>query len=620
MSRRSGPAIIYDMLTKFITALVLMTAPVQAAEPPALQGLGALVDEHVTAAMAEEKIPGVAVTVVADGERVVHKGYGWADTERRVPVDPERTRFLIGSETKLFAAQAALQLVRAGRLTLDADVNTYLKTFTVRDTYPGRPVTLRHLLTHTAGFDEDYVVGSGADVLPLGEALAAHQPARVRPPGTGVSYSNYGVALAGYLVQTVSGMPFEEYVKRQVFEPLGMKESVAACGGLRGTKAYLADGTPTPVDCADFAASGAGPASTASDMAVYLQAQLSQDGRLGTGIAAEMQRRQYSEHPGLAGMGFIWEERPYKGHRLLFKGGDMPGMHAFMFLLPEQGIGVHVMANGDGTGRHGLDGFALVEKIIDRYLPKTAPPAVTAPAGASSRAYEGWYQSSGVSRGSLLRVQALADTPVHVTATADGGVVTTGLGGGERRWIQFEPGVFQQEGGWSRIAFPEPGQLALGGSTVVFDRIGPLEHSWLHLGLMAWALAVSVIAVVAYPVALAVRRIRGRAVQGPWAPRLAAWLGGVAVTVVVAGFGSLLADQSRALPMVLQAAPALIALLVLATLTVALAAALSVCAVIAWWRRWWRPAARIGYTLVTTGVVAFAVVAVLYNFVGPPYT
>ncbi len=608
------------MLLKLMTALALMAAPAQAVGPPALPGLGTLVDAHVTAVMAEDKVPGVAVTVVAGGERVVHQGYGWADAERRVPVDPESTRFLIGSETKLFTAQAALQLVDAGRLDLDADVNAYLKSFRIVDAYPGHPVTLRHLLTHTAGFDEDYVVGSGADVLPLGEALAAHQPARVRPPGTGVSYSNYGVALAGYLVQVVSGMPFEKYVERQVFQPLGMDDSVIACGGLRGTKAYLVDGTPTAVDCADFAASGAGPASTAADMAVYLQAQVSRDARLGPGVAAEMQRRQYSEHPSLAGMGFMWEERPYKGHRLLFKGGDMPGMHSYMFLLPEQGIGVHVVSNGDGTGRHGLDGFALVEKIIDRYLPGSAPPEVTALAGASSRAYEGWYRSSGVSRGSLLKVRALTDTPVQVTAAADGSVVTTGLGGGEKRWIQFEPGVFQQEGGWSRIAFPEPGQLALGGQTVVFDRIGWLEHSWLHLGLLAWAVPASVIAVIAYPVALAVRRMRGRVMHGPWAWRLAAWLGGVAVTVFVAGFGSLLADEGRALPLVLRGAPVLIGLLVLATLAVALAVALLAGAVLAWLRRWWSPWARAGYTLVTTGVVAFAVVAVLYNFVGPPYT
>ncbi|WP_433424543.1 serine hydrolase domain-containing protein [Microtetraspora malaysiensis] len=608
------------MLVKLMTALVLVIAPSQAADPSAPPGLGGLIDEHVATTMAEEKIPGVAVTVVAGGKRVVHRGYGWADVERRIPVDPERTRFLIGSETKLFTAQAALQLVRAGKLELDADVNTYLNTFKIRDAYPGRPVTLRHLLTHTAGFDEDYVVGSGAHVRPLGEALAASQPARVRPPGTGLAYSNYGVALAGYLVEIASRMPFEEYIEWQVLEPLGMRNSVIACGGLRDTRAYLVDGSPTRVNCADFAASGAGPSSTASDMAAYMQAQLSRDVRLGRGVADDMQRQQYTEHPSLSGMGFMWEQRPYKGHRMLFKGGDMPGMHSYMFLLPDQGIGVHVMANGDGTGGHGLDGFALAEKIIDRYLPETRPPTVEALPDASSLRYEGWYQSSRVSHGSLLKVRTLTDSPVHVTATADGGIVTTGLGGGQQRWTQFEPGVFQKEGGWSRIAFPEPGQLALSGSTVVFDQIGLLDHPWLYLGLLVWATVVSLIALLGYPVALAVRRARGRTTRGPWVPRLLAWLGSTLVVVFVAGFGTLLADQGRALPLVLQGAPVLITLLVLASLTVPLAAALLVCTTIAWRRRWWRTGARIGHTLVTMGIIAFAAVAIVYNFAGPPYT
>ncbi|WP_449061447.1 serine hydrolase domain-containing protein [Planomonospora algeriensis] len=616
------------MLLELITALVLATAPVHAApvnavRSPDLPGIGALVDEHVTTAMAEEKVPGVAVTVVAGGRRVVDEGYGWADVERRLPVDPERTRFLIGSETKLFTAQAALQLVREGKLDLDADVNTYLTAFKIRDTYPGRPVTLRNLLTHTAGFDEDHVVGSGTDVRPLGEALAATQPARLRPPGTGVSYSNYGVALAGHLVETVAGTPFEEYVDRRVFAPLGMADSVIACDGLKDTKAYLADGSATTANCADFAASGAGPASTASDMGRYMLAQLSQDALLGPGVAAEMQRRQYTEDPRLPGMGFMWEESPYKGHRLLFKGGDMPGMHTYMILLPEQGIGIHLMSNGDGTGRHGLDGFELAHKIIDRYLPDARPPSVSALPGASAERYEGWYQSSRTSHGSVLKVQALTDSPVHVTATADGGVLTTGFKGRQVRWIQFQPGVFQEEGGWDRIAFPEPGQLAISRSTVVFDRIGPLDHPSLHLGLLAAGLCASLAALLGFPVAAVVRAARRRQSSppaGPRLPRLLAWLAGAAVVVFTAGFGSLLADEGRALPLVLEGAPVLIALLVLASLTVPLAAALLACTAMAWRRRWWRPAGRVSYTLVALGVTAFAVVAVTYNLAGLSYT
>ncbi|WP_433352039.1 serine hydrolase [Microtetraspora malaysiensis] len=609
------------MLMELITALALAVGSAQAAVHPSdLPGAGALVDEHVTTVMAEEKIPGAAVTVVAGGRQVVNKGYGWADVERRVPVDPDSTRFLIGSETKLFTAQAALQLVRAGKLELDADVNTYLRMFKIRDTYPGRPVTLRHLLTHTAGFDDDHLFGSASDVRPLGEALAATQPARVRPPGTGVAYNNYGVALAGYLVETVSGMPFEEYVRRNVFEPLGMTDSTIACGGLRGTKAYLLDGAATDVTCANFAAAGAGPAATASDMGAYLRAQLALDSRLGRGVAADMQRRQYTEHPLLPGMGFMWEEMPYKGHRMLFKGGDMPGMHAYMFILPEEGIGIHVMSNGDGTGRHGLDGFALAEKIIDRYLPSMEPPSARPLPGASAERYEGWYQSGRTSHGGMRKVEALTDDPIHVTATADGAVLTTGLKGGQRRWTQIEPGVFQEEGGWDRIAFPEPGQLALSRSTAVFDRIGPLDHPSLHLAVLAAGLVAALAAVVGFPAAAGVRAVRRSAPSGPRVPRLLAWVAAVLVVGFVGGFGAVLSDKARATPLVLAGAPELVALLVAASLTVPLAAVLLALAATAWWRRWWRVPSRVAYTLVALGVTAFAAVAVTYNLVGPPFS
>ena len=121
-----------------------------------------------------------------------------------------------------------MQLVEEGRLDLDRDVNAYLDDMTIPDTYPGRPVTLRHLLTHTAGFEEN-ITGTLArnadDVVPLGEHLSENVPARVRPPGEVTSYSNYGVALAGHVVEEVSGVPFERYVEENVFGPLGMRST-----------------------------------------------------------------------------------------------------------------------------------------------------------------------------------------------------------------------------------------------------------------------------------------------------------------------------------------------------------------------------------------------------------
>ncbi|MFB7032502.1 serine hydrolase domain-containing protein [Streptomyces sp. NPDC056295] len=148
--------------------------------------------------------------VVTDGRTVLSKGYGVADVGRRTPVDPDRTGFFLGSLAKLFTTQAASLLVADGRVDPKADVNDSLRAVTGTDTCPGRPVTLHHLLTHTAGFDSDLVGRTKArpeDVEPLAESLTVRRPPRVRPPGVVAAYDNYGYALAGRLVAEVSGRP-----------------------------------------------------------------------------------------------------------------------------------------------------------------------------------------------------------------------------------------------------------------------------------------------------------------------------------------------------------------------------------------------------------------------------
>ena len=144
-------------------------------------------DRVVTAQLAGHRIPGAAVTVVADGRTVLSAGYGVADVEQHTPVDAVTTGSFPASVTKLFTATAASQLIAQGRIDPDADVNGYLRAFQIHDTFPDRPVTMHHLLTHTAGFDKNFVglnSATGTAIAPLGATLAALQPARVRPPGT----------------------------------------------------------------------------------------------------------------------------------------------------------------------------------------------------------------------------------------------------------------------------------------------------------------------------------------------------------------------------------------------------------------------------------------------------
>jgi len=188
--------------------------------------LEAYLDGVVTAQLRDKHVAGATVSVVKDGALFFAKGYGYADFDRRKPVDPERTLFRIGSVSKLFTWTAVMQLAEQGKLDLDADVNTYLD-FKVPATYP-QPIALKHLLTHTPGFEEDsrdLFTEDPAHITPMGRWLAAHMPARVRPPGTFSAYSNYGTALAGYIVQRVSGTPWEEYIEKHILDPLGMRQT-----------------------------------------------------------------------------------------------------------------------------------------------------------------------------------------------------------------------------------------------------------------------------------------------------------------------------------------------------------------------------------------------------------
>src|SRR6266850_2493362 len=181
-----------------------------------LDGLMPLQLEHAD-------IAGAVVAIVKHGKLLFAKGYGYCDYEKKVPVSPENTLFRPGSISKLFTWTSVMQLVEQGKLDLDRDVNSYID-FKVPATF-GKPITLRNVMTHTPGLEEtgkELFVSDAAHVRPLGEYLRDHLPARIFPPGTTPAYSNYATALAGYIVQRISGKPFEQYVSENIYGPLSM--------------------------------------------------------------------------------------------------------------------------------------------------------------------------------------------------------------------------------------------------------------------------------------------------------------------------------------------------------------------------------------------------------------
>ena len=182
----------------------------------------------------EFQIPNLTVSVVSGGEVIFARGYGHADIETKKPVDPEKTLFRIGSTSKLFTWTSVMQLVEQGKIDLDADINEYLD-FEIPQTLEYKrgnnttgPITMRHLMSHTPGF-EDYMSDvfslSEDHLVPLSQYVREQRPKRVFTPGEVPAYSNYGTSLAGYIVEVVSGIPFADYVEQNIYQPLGMENS-----------------------------------------------------------------------------------------------------------------------------------------------------------------------------------------------------------------------------------------------------------------------------------------------------------------------------------------------------------------------------------------------------------
>jgi CubicO group peptidase (beta-lactamase class C family) len=654
------------ILVATVVAAVLCVVTPAAADGPARGrttsaqqgGLAALLDELVPKQLSEYRIPGASVVVVRPDGQTLTKGYGLADVERGVRSDPRRTGYFMASDAKLFTAVAVLQQVEKGRLNLNADVNRYLTTFRIKDTFPGRPVTVRHLLTHTAGFDTS-ILGRGGTAPEsagaLGESLAEHQPPRVRPPGEVASYDNYGVALAGYLVEQVTKTPFATYVDRNILEPLGMTRTTFARPDARTAdtlaRGYRPDGGRQRAEDGQYGAwtpTGAGAVTTAADMGRLMRALLDDGGRVLTRASTRaMLHRQFGNDPRLPGIGYLLEERERDGRRMWVKDGDLPGFHGNLALLPGSGVGVYVVYNGDGEdGSASYAGQELVNRVADRLAGGTggngggaggtgtttegssggstaadrderpgtptavSPARLTEPGrDADASSYAGYYRTTRTSTSDLTRVAALTSS-VHVTAGADGGLTTTGLARdpkvGEQHWVPVAEGVFQERGGQDRIAFRD-GRLALASDpTQVFEKLPWYQSPALHQQALLGGLAVLGAAVLLLPLVAFARRRRTKAPGGRVAWALA-WVTGALLAAATVCFVRLTGDGNALNRTVLVGDSPLLTLIPqLVAAAAAATALLAVCTVVAWRRRWWPVAGRMvftGHTLAATVVV-----------------
>jgi CubicO group peptidase (beta-lactamase class C family) len=379
------------------------------------------------------ELPGATVVVIQNGQVVLKSGYGYADLEARIPVDPDQTRFRVASISKLITATAAMQMVEQGKVDLNADINTYLTAFKVPSNYP-EPVTLANLLTHTAGFDDKYV-GMAAPlatpVKPLAQYLARALPQRVLPPNQVIAYSNHGMALAGHVVENVSGQEFNAYVQEHIFTPLGMStSSFGVPYPMPPTMAvpYFKGGEDTGFKRSELDSSRMGPAgdliTTGADMASFMLAHLN-NGQYGDGehVLSELSiERMHTEHfvnaKDLNGWAYGFETGQRNGVRWIGHDGSWRGFCAQLVLNPETKSGFFVAYNVDC---HFSVSAPLRKALFDLLWPSKEVVVAQGDASAETRARSavGYYMSVRRARADFT-VMAAAASQIHVTAPGAG--------------------------------------------------------------------------------------------------------------------------------------------------------------------------------------------------------
>lgn len=523
------------------------------------QDVEAWLDGFMPYALAQGKIAGAVVVVVNRDGPILQKGYGYADVEARKPVSPDGTLFRPGSVSKLFTWTAVMQQVEAGRIDLDRDVNAYLD-FRIPP-LDGKPVTMRQIMTHTAGFEESlrYLFMSDPKALkPLKALMPESLPKRVFAPGTTPAYSNYATALAGYVVERVSGMSFDDYVERRIFAPIGMTRSTFRQPLPKRLEPFMSQGyilageKPKPFELVGPFPAGS-LSSTGADMGRFMVAHLN----AGRGLLSPETTRMMHEYRAprlgpLNTMALGFYEQQINGRRAIAHGGDTTLFHSELWLFPEDGLGLYVSMNSDGKEGATLGiRSAIFREFADRYLP--APNREGRVDAATARQHAQMLVGNYVSsRGAFTNFMSLLGLfgQAQVGLTEDGRISFPALdvlSAAPRNWVEIAPFVWRDLNSGERIAAEiKDGRVA----RLSLDTISPFmvftpapagqNTAWLLPATFA-ALAIILWAALSWPTRALVRRRFGAKLPLEGRSRLAyrltrgfSW----AVLAVVVGWAS----------------------------------------------------------------------------------
>ncbi|MBF0687384.1 MAG: beta-lactamase family protein [Cellulomonas sp.] len=543
--RRTAVALAGAALVATLTACAggAATAPEpRTPQPASTAGLtkadvDAWLDDTLPDALAEAKVAGATVSVVHDGEMLTARGFGVADVAAGTPVDPDGTLFRLGSLSKMFTATAVMQLVEDGQVDLDTDVEQYTQLGLDLD----HPVTLRHLLTHTSGFEERLsgMFGAPGQAPDLRASLVIDPPEQVFEPGTTPAYSNYGNALAGYVVEAVSGQRFEEYVAEHVLAPAGMSSSTFEQPLPEDLAGQMSQGYATSDDPpSDFEVVGQPPAgalsATATDMARFMLVHLGRQAD-GDDVLSDATRRLMQE-PALdadslgalaAGprMGLGWFDETGRGPRAVGHGGDTNVFHTHLRLWPDEGTGLFVSFNSTGPGQ---SAYALRDEVLaaftDRYLPADGPTTSEvddATRAAHAEVVAGSYRSNRGFHSTFMSAVSLVRPLQLQVVDGDRVLLPPGVTSVHPLlYEEIEPWVYQEVGGDRRfvVETDDEGRVELIGHDSAMTLVPVSATGSAAVPALLGGVVVLLLGLLAWSAGAVVRKVRGRTVRDSAGP------------------------------------------------------------------------------------------------------
>lgn len=518
------------LLGAAMTALFTgLFAPTIQAAPAVGTDTAAAVKQRIDRLMDTElerlHIPGAAV-VVTEGERILFSGgYGYANVEQKKPMNPASTAVRIGSLTKLLTAVAALQLTEDGRLELHRDINAYTSAYQV-PSFPGHPLTLHHLLTHTSGLDqslygvlfgseEEQKAGDGGNSSSLGGDTAASdlylknyfktQPP-VRPPGERFEYANINYGIIASLIGQTDGGGYSKYMAEHLFRPLEMNNAALDVEDENPDQpvSYSYTGKEyekKPYD--HFRLLGAGEISMTPEQFSHVMVALLNEGQyknrkiLKPETVKAMQALQYTPHPELDGFGYsLYRSALPDGTPMLQHTGEVDGFLSEMTLLPSARIGIYVVVNALESD------LALHREVVSEVLAAIPEVHRTQEGNGSGAAAGGNNKDSGAAqqekpqKGEQAAVSDAADENLEQYAGYYSYRISPVHGWG--RWVRFFEGAsFKVAAGENGLnvtgKFPsgegdaETKAFIPAGNGLFKEQDGPLKI-WMHQVRGEWKL------------------------------------------------------------------------------------------------------------------------------------